>query len=35
VCFRHEVEIALQVLGAEGLEDLIDCGHSPSPPLPD
>ena len=35
VCFRHEMGIALQVLGAEGLEDLIDGGHGPSPPLSD
>jgi len=35
VCFRHEMGIALQVLGGEGLEDLIDCGHGSSPPLPD
>jgi hypothetical protein len=35
VCFRHEMGIALQVLGAESSEDLIDCGHGPSPPLPD
>jgi hypothetical protein len=35
VCFRHEMGIALQVLGAEGLEDLIDCGHGLGPPLAD
>ncbi len=35
VCFRHDLGIAFQVLGAEGSEDLIDCGHGPSPPLPD
>jgi hypothetical protein len=35
VCFRHEMGIAFQVLGAEGSEDLIDCGHGPTPPLPD
>ena len=35
VCFRHEMGVALQVLGAEGLEDLIDCGHGRVPPLPD
>lgn len=35
VYFRHDLRIALQVLGAEGPEDLIDCGHGPSPPLPD
>jgi hypothetical protein len=35
VYFRHNLGIAFQVLGAEGSEDLIDCGHGPSPPLPD
>jgi hypothetical protein len=35
VYFRHDLGIAFQVLGAEGSEDLIDCGHGPSPPLPD
>jgi len=35
VCFRHDLGIAFQVLGAEGSEDLIDWGHGPSPPLPD
>jgi hypothetical protein len=35
VCFRHDLGIALQVLGAEGSEDLIDCGHGPAPPSPD
>ena len=35
VCFRHDLGIAFQVLGAEGSEDLIDCGHGPTPPLPD
>jgi hypothetical protein len=35
VCFRHEMGVALQVLGAEGLEDLIDCGHGLVPPLAD
>jgi hypothetical protein len=35
VCFRHEMGVALQVLGAEGLEDLIDGGHGRVPPLPD
>ena len=35
VRFRHDLGIALQVLRAEGSEDLIDCGHDLSPPLPD
>jgi hypothetical protein len=35
VCFRDEMGIALQVLGAEGSEDLIDGGHSRVPPLAD
>jgi hypothetical protein len=35
VCIRHDLGIAFQVLRAEGSEDLIDCGHGPSPPLPD
>jgi len=35
VRFRHDLGIALQVLGAEGSEDLIDCGHGPAPPSPD
>ena len=35
VYFRHELGIAFQVLGAEGSEDLIDCGHGLVPPLPD
>ena len=35
VCFRHEMGVAFQVLRAEGPEDLIDCGHGPTPPLPD
>jgi hypothetical protein len=35
VYFRHNLGIAFQVLRAEGSEDLIDCGHGPSPPLPD
>ena len=35
VYFRHNLGIAFQVLGAEGSEDLIDCGHGPSPPSPD
>jgi hypothetical protein len=35
VYFRHNLGIAFQVLGAEGSEDLIDCGHGPTPPLPD
>jgi hypothetical protein len=32
VSFRHELGIALQILGAEGSEDLIDWGHGPTPP---
>ena len=35
VCFRHDLGIAFQVLGAEGSEDLIDCGHGRVPPSPD
>jgi len=35
VCFRHEMGVALQILGAESLEDLIDCGHGRVPPSPD
>ena len=35
VYFRHYLGIAFQVLGAEGSENLIDCGHGPTPPLPD
>jgi hypothetical protein len=35
VYFRHNLGIALQVLGAEGSKNLIDCGHGPIPPLPD
>ena len=27
VYIRHDLRIAFQVLGAKGLEDLIDCGH--------
>ncbi len=34
VCFRHDLGIAFQVLGAEGSKDLIDCGHGLSPPSP-
>ena len=32
VCFRHDLGVAFQVLGAEGLEDLIDWGHGLVPP---
>jgi hypothetical protein len=35
VYFRHDLGIAFQVIGAEGSEDLIDCGHGRVPPLPD
>jgi hypothetical protein len=35
VGFRHDLGIALQVLRAKGSEDLIDCGHGPSPPSVD
>jgi hypothetical protein len=35
VCFRHEMGVALEVLVAKGLEDLIDCGHGRVPPSPD
>ncbi len=35
VYVRHCLGIAFQVLGAEGSEDLIDCGHGLGPPLPD
>jgi hypothetical protein len=35
VCFRHNLGIAFQILGAEGSEDLIDCGHGLGPPSPD
>ena len=31
---RHGLGVALEVFGAEGLEDLIDCGHGPTPPSP-
>lgn len=34
VCFRHDLGIAFQVVGAEGSEDVIDGGHGLSPPLP-
>jgi hypothetical protein len=32
---RHDVGVAFEVLGGEGSEDLIDCGHGLGPPLPD
>ncbi len=35
VDFRHDLGVAFEVLGAEGAEDLIDCGHGPAPPSPD
>jgi len=35
VYMRHEVGVALEVFGAEGSEDLIDCGHGRVPPSPD
>ena len=35
VYFRHDLGVALEVLGAKGSEDLIDGGHGPVPPLPD
>jgi len=35
VYFRHDLGIAFQVLGGEGSEDLIDCGHGLGPPSPD
>jgi len=35
VYIRHDLGVAFQVLGAEGSEDLIDCGHGPIPPLRD
>jgi hypothetical protein len=35
VYIRHDLGVAFQVLRAEGSEDLIDCGHGPTPPLPD
>ena len=35
VCFRHDLGVALEVLGAEGAEDLIDWGHGLVPPSPD
>ena len=35
VCFRHDLGVALEVLGPEGPEDFIDGGHGPVPPSPD
>jgi hypothetical protein len=35
VCFRHDVGVAFEVLGAEGPEDFINCCHGPVPPSPD
>ncbi len=35
VRFRYALGIALQVLRAEGSEDLIEGGHGRVPPLPD
>jgi len=35
VDMRHGLGIAFQVLGAKGLEDLIDGGHGRVPPSPD
>ena len=35
VCLRHGLGVAFEVFGAEGLEDLINCGHGPNPPSPD
>jgi hypothetical protein len=32
---RHDVGVAFEVLGGEGSEDLIDCGHGLGPPSPD
>jgi hypothetical protein len=34
VCVGHSLGKAFQILRAEISEDLIDCGHGPSPPLP-
>lgn len=35
VCFRHDLGVAFQVLGAEGAKDFIDWGHGLVPPSPD
>ena len=34
VCVGHSLGKAFQILRAEISEDLIDCSHGPSPPLP-
>jgi hypothetical protein len=35
VCFRHDIGVAFEVLGAKGSEDFIDGGHGLVPPSPD
>jgi len=35
VCLRDSLGETFEVFGAEISEDLINCGHGPSPPLPD